>query len=303
MNKYFLLRRSIMLVLTILLLAALGLLRTDQALAGANSVECIKSHTVKAGDTLGKLAVEYKVSLTEMANANQLTAPYTIYVGQSLCVPKAGTVPQTPSPTAVPGAVSSANFTVTRSSDKLTVQIKNFPKNTDYFVRARSAQAQGPGAWERIGSLQTDKNGAATSVFTLGSKDLKNASLLSVCVKNVLTNDMQCTTSVNTGSQPPPSGTPGGDGSFLATLKRDKVNIVTKNLPANSTYFVRISSSTGPRSAQWVRIGSLQVANDGSISKVFVLPAQFDDVLPLRLCLKNVVTDAVICTTISQQTQ
>ncbi len=45
------------------------------------------SHTVKRGDSLGKIATKYKVSTTELAKANGLTKKSKIFLGKSLRIP------------------------------------------------------------------------------------------------------------------------------------------------------------------------------------------------------------------------
>jgi len=47
---------------------------------------CKQSHTVVAGDDLSHLASRYGTSIGALANANGITNPNLIYVGQVLCV-------------------------------------------------------------------------------------------------------------------------------------------------------------------------------------------------------------------------
>jgi LysM repeat protein len=46
-----------------------------------------RAHTVKAGENLFRVALQYNMLFTELAKANQLSYPYTIYVGQRLVIP------------------------------------------------------------------------------------------------------------------------------------------------------------------------------------------------------------------------
>lgn len=48
---------------------------------------CPNKYRVKAGDTLGKIALNCKVSLQHLAAENHLEAPYTIRIGQRLNIP------------------------------------------------------------------------------------------------------------------------------------------------------------------------------------------------------------------------
>jgi murein DD-endopeptidase MepM/ murein hydrolase activator NlpD len=54
----------------------------------------VESYTVQAGDTLRQIAARYGVSLDQVAQANQITNPDLLYVGQVLSIP-----PPTPGPT------------------------------------------------------------------------------------------------------------------------------------------------------------------------------------------------------------
>ncbi len=62
---------------------------------------CAVRHTVKAGDTVSWLAVQYHTHTGAIIAANGLTNPDLIRVGQSLCIPAKG--PRSPSPTSSPG--------------------------------------------------------------------------------------------------------------------------------------------------------------------------------------------------------
>jgi LysM repeat protein len=54
---------------------------------GEPSTPGARSHTVKAGENLFRVALQYNMLFTELAQANQLSYPYTIYVGQRLVIP------------------------------------------------------------------------------------------------------------------------------------------------------------------------------------------------------------------------
>ncbi len=68
--------------------------------AGANG-PAPDTYVVKAGDTLGAIAAQLGVSVTDLAQANGITDPARIQVGQQLRVPRPG---QTPVPAGTPAA-------------------------------------------------------------------------------------------------------------------------------------------------------------------------------------------------------
>jgi len=64
-------------------------------------------YTVQAGDTLFGIGLRYGVPYLAVAQANGISYPYYIYVGQRLWIPSAGATP-TPMPTSVPGATATS---------------------------------------------------------------------------------------------------------------------------------------------------------------------------------------------------
>jgi LysM repeat protein len=64
-------------------------------------------YVVKSGDSLGSIAQQFDVSVQEIMDANGLTDPNVVSVGQSLTIPVAGSVPPTAEPgTAAPQATA-----------------------------------------------------------------------------------------------------------------------------------------------------------------------------------------------------
>jgi LysM repeat protein len=68
-----------------------------------------QSYTVQAGDNLYRISLKFNVSLTALAQANNISNVNLIYVGQVLKIPAGGTTPPTPVPaTPVPGVTPTA---------------------------------------------------------------------------------------------------------------------------------------------------------------------------------------------------
>lgn len=65
---------------------------TIAQVVGADS----KGYTVQPGDTLYKIAREHNAKVHEIAQANQITDPSQLRVGQTLVIPGAGTAPSSP---------------------------------------------------------------------------------------------------------------------------------------------------------------------------------------------------------------
>jgi LysM repeat protein len=57
------------------------------ASAPAMATSCRTYHIVKSGENLFRVALKYNTSVSAVAAQNGMRAPYTVHVGQSLCVP------------------------------------------------------------------------------------------------------------------------------------------------------------------------------------------------------------------------
>lgn len=87
------------------------------------------SYTVRQGDTLYKIAVRFKLTVKQLADANKVTNPALIYAGQTLQIP--GTAPANPtatapSPTAQPTTVPqpSGSYTVQRGDTLFKIAVR-----------------------------------------------------------------------------------------------------------------------------------------------------------------------------------
>jgi LysM repeat protein len=82
-------------------LALLVALLSMSVLVQAQSNASQQTHTVQPGETLFRISVRYGVSLTAIVQANNISNPNLIFVGQVLVIPTGGTTP--PPATPVPG--------------------------------------------------------------------------------------------------------------------------------------------------------------------------------------------------------
>ncbi len=180
--------RSLSLMLALALLA--GALPAP-ARAAAPAVTCAQNYTVKAGDTLTSIAATYGVTLTELANANNLKDPYTIYVGQVLCIPATSTSTTTSGSTSTT-STSGQKLGIERDTKSIVVTLSGFPKKSVYYVKAKNA-ARGDYKWFKFGRVKTSKTGSATVTLRL-PKPLRQTDVLLVCLKNAVTDDVVCQT-------------------------------------------------------------------------------------------------------------
>lgn len=173
----------------LLLMAILAGLLPGPALAASPAAvtTCNTKYTVKSGDTLSGIAQQYKINWLDLAAANDLKSPYTIYIGQILCVPKS-------SSTTTSGSTSSsskAGFSLALQGRFLTVTAFNYPKNSIFYVKVGEGRFSLEPPVYKIGMLRMRKSASVVTVYRL-PKDLSDVRYVRVCLKNVRTDAIAC---------------------------------------------------------------------------------------------------------------
>jgi LysM repeat protein len=150
--------------------------------AQAATTTCQATHTVKSGETLSQIARNFGISLSRLAKANDLKSPYTIRVGQKLCIPVV--------------AANSSNFswTPTYNGTQIAIKGSGFKKLATFFVKAREKDKS---AYEKVSTAVTDKNGNMNVRFRV-PQELRNKPALSICLKDNITNKLVCKRVLNT---------------------------------------------------------------------------------------------------------
>jgi murein DD-endopeptidase MepM/ murein hydrolase activator NlpD len=175
---------------TISLLLVLALLAASApaaALAAPLSVTCARNYVVQSGDTLSKIAVTYNLTVAELAAANNLKEPYTLYVGQQLCIPGSTTTTTTSTT-----STSTTSGPITAEFDKNTVRLKftDLTKNHGYAVKAAKVE-RGTLEWLKFGKFKSDKNGKASITLKL-PKRFRDATYLQICAKDLINDKVVC---------------------------------------------------------------------------------------------------------------
>ena len=86
----------VILTLLLLMIAPLSASAAPQQTAGGSG--CSQFYTVRAGDTLAKIAARYGTTVWKLASLNGIPNPDYIWVGQVLCVKPGGAPPPPPPP-------------------------------------------------------------------------------------------------------------------------------------------------------------------------------------------------------------
>jgi lipoprotein NlpD len=113
-------------------------------------------YTVRAGDTLSGISARYGLSYISVANMNDISAPYTIYVGQSLRL-KGGSAPKTTTTTAMSHA------------DQIKRQKVDLPKTNPTATPSTSATTTNVPAKSSTLRWVKPSNGAVIANFNTAS--------------------------------------------------------------------------------------------------------------------------------------
>jgi LysM repeat protein len=178
--------------LIILALVFTSTVATLPRLAAVQAADnCASKHTVVAGDTLSSLALKYGTTVTEIANANNLKDPYTIFIGQVLCIPASTSTGATgtPAPGATPPSSSKLPyFTAAFTGNKVVITTYNYPKFHNYLATASFS-------WlpfnYHLGWLNTQKLSSVEMTYAL-PRALRDLNYYTVCLKNAVNDDVQC---------------------------------------------------------------------------------------------------------------
>ena len=158
----------------------------------AYSVKCAEKYYVVSGDTLNKVANLYGLDWQAIIDANNLSEPYNLLIGQRLCIPKATKSNEVKNNKDKAGNVKPVSFYWTRTNSELTVTTSGFPKNNSFFVKADDFSTAGID-WYKLGVIRIKKDGSIKSSFSL-PKDLRKAPQLTICLKNIYTDVIACKT-------------------------------------------------------------------------------------------------------------
>lgn len=173
-------------VLLVFSLAVASLPQRVSAAPSAAEEDCDFYYVVQRGDTLKSIQSRYGYSAAQIVARNNMKKPYTIYVGQRLCIPskvKKG-VPKVASKYTNKAAVF---FTAGRDGDHILLYTYNYPK-TRALVKVENA---GDKVWKlvTVGSIRT-QNGKQMRIKL--PREVRYARYLLICLKDRTSSNLQC---------------------------------------------------------------------------------------------------------------
>ena len=142
----------------------------------AADATCAETHTVKAGETIYRIAKDYDLTVNRLAKTNELVKPYTLTVGDVLCIP--GT----------PDKSSNYSWTPTYNGSQVKITGSNFKKQYAFFVKARQDDTT---PLKKLGKTVTSKTGTMDTKFSVPS-NMRNLPNIKVCLKDGQTNFLDC---------------------------------------------------------------------------------------------------------------
>ncbi|MBN1536102.1 MAG: LysM peptidoglycan-binding domain-containing protein [Anaerolineales bacterium] len=195
--RYFLRKETALKCLGLLLILTFLMVSIPQQQPALGA--CAYKYKVQAGDTLYAIAALYNVTLTELADANDLKSPYVITVGQILCIPTGATKPsatKTPSTTTTTSDdddedSSNEAYSVVSSGDVVWVGMANFEKEHFYYLKAYDGGAKyWTASYYKLGIFQTDNEGKYGAWWHLPA-NLRDKNRITICVKDAIDDDLE----------------------------------------------------------------------------------------------------------------
>lgn len=172
----------------LLLLAVLATSFPQPASAAPLAVACAYKHKVQPGETLVYLGYIYQIDWLKIAEANKLSPPYLLVVGQVLCIPVGAKPPLIGTSDGTGSKKDEPTLTVVATISGIIVSVENFPRLNNYFVRVIPKLTP---VHYRLGRLRTNKDGKATEHYQI-PEFLLDRRFLIICVKDVMTDATLC---------------------------------------------------------------------------------------------------------------
>ncbi len=175
-------------MILIFLLGMLLALKPPVTAWAADEIPCVQYYTVQKNDTLNSIARKFSVKFNELVQANKLKEPYTIFVGQRLCIPKTSKV----GPVGIGdwGTTDALYFTVRYTAKGFVITAVNFPPKSHFLVKIDDLAVPGI-EWVKIGKLKVKKTGQVEVAFEL-PEALRSATFLHICLKNQINDGLFC---------------------------------------------------------------------------------------------------------------
>jgi len=279
-------RKNIILIIAALFITV-GLLAFSDINSSAAAKEvtnCNKWHTVLKGESLRSIAKKYDLNWRYLVEINDLMKSEGITPGQKLCVSVASKSVTKPQP--VSGTLSK-NIYATSVKEDLNVTLvgKNLVPSNRYSIYLSNFKSKFPVSF-LVGTITTDKDGAFKGTYNLPKK-LYDVVKIRVTITNNKGDSLanwffNATYEGNTGG----IGAPTLSFVFESVKKNDSVKIKISNLPANTTFEVRMGKA-GSQGENGILVGTINDPKGGSKVFTFEIPDELQGKSKLDLRIEQ----------------
>jgi LysM repeat protein len=290
-SKFFLILAALALTLG----AASGIWTTAEAQAAQIPANCTQTYTIKAGDTLAKIAAAHNTSWRTLAEINKIENPNKIYTGTKIClaVSAATPVPTTPAATAPTISIQS----VVKDSS-VTIKTANYPANRTFEVLMGAMGTRGING-VKVGTLESGTGGVKEATFNIPTS-LQGSARIAIRLQSTTggyfsynwfhnSSTAAATPAPTTPAPSPAPTTPAAKVPTIAiqsVVKDTSVTIKTANYPANRTFEV-LMGPMGTRGVNGVKVGTLESGAGGAIEATFNIPASLQGSARIAIRLES----------------
>ena len=265
-------------ILFILLVNVLFINASDSQASGSN---CTDTHYISYGDTLYKIGLWYGVPWPDIAAANGLSYPYTIYYGKSLCIPDATSS----------GSSGGVGLVVTSVKTDAYVNIKatNLPEKENFDVSIGKCYSS---TKTLVGSLRTySDSGTFSEKYYIPDK-YEGVSCLTIYLDSIKSSREAFTSFTNkTSSSPTVSTSSDMYFKIIAVDKNKSITIKMYNLVKNKRYKVFIGPSGSGAPAGYMRDAFTATAN-GSLTETYTIQSSFKNRAKLDIRVEGMTISA-----------
>lgn len=137
--------------------------RPDGASSSTTTDTCRTRHTVRRGENLFRIGLQYNLTWIPIAKANKITDPNLIYAGQVLCIPS-GTSSNSGSTRT--SQIPTIEILSVDRDKRVTIQAENFPAQTTFSVTMGRYGTKGIGGFE-VATTESGSGGSFTATYQI----------------------------------------------------------------------------------------------------------------------------------------
>lgn len=289
MRELFKNRRIWQLILAAIMVVNLFSVAATPVQAGS----CADYYYVQYGDTLYKIGLHYGMVWTDIAEANGIGWPYTIYYGTRLCIPKGGTIDYD-SDDYDDGYYPYGDYIYARVLDvtpnkDFTLKAYNLPKKENFEVSIGKCDFSSA---TTVGEIYTDgEPGNYTDTYKIPKK-FKNVSCLVAYLDSTKTTRSTSVTFVNTSTGASSSVDQSNLAFSIKSVRKNKtVSLRVTDFVKGEKYKIYIGGYTSG-AYPGVQVGSFKRDNNADFTITVNIPSTYKGAEKLDVRIEGVTVSA-----------